>query len=317
MKRFIFRLFVITVLVISFSPNSGAEEESVISVKPGKVKVGNVEVTPGGVKIGDSIEVKDDKVTVSDPKTGRVFKAEDFNGVDLSGQDFSGATFLSVDFNNVNLSNTIFYGATFKATDFNYSDLSGACFINAKIYSSDFNGGKMDGAIFTGADVRSSDYNGVDTSGVIWNGPTECPGLEKKTSRPEITKSEDIKVALAKGKDSRIDLTVNFEIDSDQIKSKAHAQVIEIANALKSSDLANQTILIEGHTDSDGSDEYNMDLSYRRAVRVMRVLSEEYEINTNRLNVKGFGEKSPVASNNTKDGKALNRRVTLVNMGTL
>ncbi len=58
-----------------------------------------------------------------------------------------------------------------------------------------------------------------------------------------------------------------------------------------------------------------MDLSYRRAITVMRALSENYGIASSRFEVKGFGEVQPVASNDTETGRGLNRRVTLVNLG--
>ncbi|GAB5471085.1 MAG: hypothetical protein Kilf2KO_41150 [Rhodospirillales bacterium] len=65
---------------------------------------------------------------------------------------------------------------------------------------------------------------------------------------------------------------------------------------------------IEGHTDADGSDAYNQDLSARRAASVVAWLKER-GIADGRLGSKGRGEGEPVASNKTADGKALNRRV--------
>ena len=67
-------------------------------------------------------------------------------------------------------------------------------------------------------------------------------------------------------------------------------------------------VLIEGHTDADGSDAYNQDLSSRRAASVVAWLTER-GIAADRLGSDGRGEKEPVASNKTSDGKALNRRV--------
>ena len=65
---------------------------------------------------------------------------------------------------------------------------------------------------------------------------------------------------------------------------------------------------IEGHTDADGSDAFNLDLSQRRAASVVAWLVDQ-GIAAERLQPVGKGEAQPVASNDTADGKALNRRV--------
>ncbi len=73
----------------------------------------------------------------------------------------------------------------------------------------------------------------------------------------------------------------------------------------------NTVIRVEGHTDKDGSDSYNLELSKRRAQSVVNHLIK-LGIPRNRLDTKGFGEKKPVASNRTSAGKALNRRIEFV-----
>ena len=117
---------------------------------------------------------------------------------------------------------------------------------------------------------------------------------------------------LVKG--GNMHLTLRFWVDSDQIKGQAHKQILEIATALKSPGLIGKRIGVEGHTDADGADDYNLDLSYRRSVTVVRTLIQKYGIEPKRLEVMAFGERRPVASNDTDRGKALNRRVTLVNL---
>jgi outer membrane protein OmpA-like peptidoglycan-associated protein len=66
-----------------------------------------------------------------------------------------------------------------------------------------------------------------------------------------------------------------------------------------------------GHTDANGSDDYNQKLSERRANAVINFLSAN-KINTSRLAAKGMGETDPVAGNDTEEGKAQNRRVEFV-----
>jgi outer membrane protein OmpA-like peptidoglycan-associated protein len=70
-------------------------------------------------------------------------------------------------------------------------------------------------------------------------------------------------------------------------------------------------VRIEGHTCSLGSEAFNHELSLRRAESVRRIL-EGYGIAPERLEVAGFGETRPVAPNDTRDGRAMNRRVELV-----
>src|SRR5690606_25552381 len=67
-------------------------------------------------------------------------------------------------------------------------------------------------------------------------------------------------------------------------------------------------ILIEGHTDSDGSDEYNQALSERRAASVKAYLAQQ-SVDPGRMTTVGYGEKQPVADNSTAAGRAKNRRV--------
>ena len=68
--------------------------------------------------------------------------------------------------------------------------------------------------------------------------------------------------------------------------------------------------MVAGHTDSDGDDAYNKDLSQRRAQSVVDYLSSRGVENSNMI-AKGFGEEQPVADNETTEGKAANRRVEL------
>ena len=65
---------------------------------------------------------------------------------------------------------------------------------------------------------------------------------------------------------------------------------------------------IEGHTDSDGGDDYNLELSQRRAMAVGQYLINA-GVEPDRLEWQGFGETRPIASNQTAEGKAQNRRV--------
>ncbi len=100
--------------------------------------------------------------------------------------------------------------------------------------------------------------------------------------------------------------TVNFEFDSDRLTAPAQRILSEIAASLN----GQQGLYVEigGHTDSIGSDAYNRSLSQRRADSVMRYLTAQ-GVGANRLTARGYGEERPMATNNTEDGRAENRRV--------
>jgi len=260
----------------------------------------------------------------------------DFSGSDLRGADFTNAVLQGVDFDNADLRDAIFVNVSIQGDDFsnanllrvNFTDsrfqgaefsranLQYACFIRARLTSNDFRNANLAGTIFTGSSRIGNDFGDADLSVMVWEGAKVCPhGQQVAAARPEVTEAAVITQALAVGEHARVDLTVNFEFDSDQIEAQGHVQVLEIAHALKSTELSGHHMVIEGHTDEVGKSDYNVDLSYRRATTVMRALSEQYGIQSNRLQVNGFGETKPIASNESDEGRALNRRVTLVNMG--
>ena len=81
----------------------------------------------------------------------------------------------------------------------------------------------------------------------------------------------------------------------------------ELADFLKRFD--DVQVDVEGHTDSIGPEDYNQQLSQRRAQAVVDLLVNQHGIAPARLEAKGFGESQPVASNDTAEGRAENRRV--------
>ncbi|MDX1394388.1 MAG: OmpA family protein [Gemmatimonadota bacterium] len=104
-----------------------------------------------------------------------------------------------------------------------------------------------------------------------------------------------------------------FAVDSDRLRPESTPTLDEIGRMLQ--DHPDLRIAIEGHTDSDGDDAHNMDLSQRRADSVKRYLVDEYGIDDGRLETAGFGETMPAADNMTPEGKQQNRRVELVRLG--
>ncbi len=101
-----------------------------------------------------------------------------------------------------------------------------------------------------------------------------------------------------------------FDVNSHKIKGESYKTLKEIGELLQED--PSLRLSIEGHTDSDGADDYNMDLSKRRAESVRTYLINEYGISADRLEAKGWGESKPIDTNDTSEGKANNRRVELV-----
>ncbi len=101
---------------------------------------------------------------------------------------------------------------------------------------------------------------------------------------------------------------IHFKFDSASLTSEAKSILDRAVSAIRSN--PSQNIQIEGHTDSTGSDSYNLDLSQRRAESVVNYLASK-GVNSSRLNAKGYGESSPVSSNDTAASRAQNRRVEI------
>ena len=99
-----------------------------------------------------------------------------------------------------------------------------------------------------------------------------------------------------------------FDHDKSVLKAEGKEALQELGDAIKAKGARVVDIDVIGHTDSDGSEEYNQALSERRAQSVSDYLVSE-GVDPNIIDVSGQGELNPVASNATKEGRALNRRV--------
>ena len=116
-------------------------------------------------------------------------------------------------------------------------------------------------------------------------------------------------ITLKRSTDGRVRLLIFFETNQATLKSSSYPELDRAAALMK----ANPELEVEiaGYTDAKGSDTYNRDLSQRRANSV-----REYIINQGvdgaRLVAIGYGEASPIATNDTEQGRAENRRVEFV-----
>lgn len=105
----------------------------------------------------------------------------------------------------------------------------------------------------------------------------------------------------------RVELDVKFDFDRAQVKQESYGDIQNLADFMK--EYAQTTTVVEGHTDSVGTDAYNQKLSERRAEAVRQVLVDQYGVQGNRVDAIGYGESRPVADNATEAGRAINRRV--------
>jgi outer membrane protein OmpA-like peptidoglycan-associated protein len=134
--------------------------------------------------------------------------------------------------------------------------------------------------------------------------------VEKETMKQEVVAD-----AAAMGNDINTTGHVSvygiyFDTGKSEIKPESDAAISEIATLLKNNGSLN--IYVVGHTDNAGSFDSNMKLSKDRAEAVTKALTSKHGIAASRLKSYGVASLSPVASNDTEDGKAKNRRVELV-----
>ena len=133
--------------------------------------------------------------------------------------------------------------------------------------------------------------------------PLEKPGkLAKLEMVPPVPSIEANSLLIT------LDSGVLFDVDKYDVRPEAEEVLKNLAIVLKEMDVKN--FEIDGHTDSDGSDEYNQVLSEKRANSVKNFLVSQGV--TAEITTKGYGESKPVASNDTAEGKQKNRRVEII-----
>jgi outer membrane protein OmpA-like peptidoglycan-associated protein len=103
---------------------------------------------------------------------------------------------------------------------------------------------------------------------------------------------------------------IYFDVNKDVVKPESYGTLKDIATILN--EVPDVKVKIVGHTDSDGQDAANLDLSKRRAASVKAELAKSFGVNADRLVTDGMGETQPVAPNDTPVNKALNRRVEFI-----
>jgi len=139
-----------------------------------------------------------------------------------------------------------------------------------------------------------------DGDGVL-DSKDKCPDT------PKGIKVDEVGCPIPMLENVTVTLHVEFDFDKTDVKDLYNADLEKVANVLKA--YPKTDVELEGHTDSVGTDEYNMDLSNRRAESVKRELVKKFNIDSSRISTSGYGESKPVASNDTPEGRMKNRRV--------
>jgi outer membrane protein OmpA-like peptidoglycan-associated protein len=144
--------------------------------------------------------------------------------------------------------------------------------------------------------------------------PAETKLLDSVRGRAtrSLSNTEREEIAAAAKDKPNIDLTITFDYNSANISAKSLPEVQKLGRALTNDDLKGSTFLLAGHTDAAGGDNYNQDLSERRADSIKRYLMDNFHIASTDLVTVGYGKSK------LKDpGQPLaevNRRVQVVNM---
>jgi outer membrane protein OmpA-like peptidoglycan-associated protein len=125
----------------------------------------------------------------------------------------------------------------------------------------------------------------------------------------EIEKIDGVTVyRVGEGIALKFDSGILFGFDSSTLRSEAKSNIHKLADILNK--YPDSNILIAGYTDSDGAEQYNQQLSERRAKAVSDYTMMQ-GISSSRLSIVGLGENEPIATNSTESGKQLNRRVEI------
>lgn len=103
---------------------------------------------------------------------------------------------------------------------------------------------------------------------------------------------------------------LRFPVGSAEIRPENFSLLTKVQRVLR--EFPDSPVTVRGHTDSRGDEEYNLSLSQRRAIAVREYLLANMAISSGRVEAEGFGESQPIASNDTEEGRAMNRRIDVV-----
>ena len=106
---------------------------------------------------------------------------------------------------------------------------------------------------------------------------------------------------------------LEFRFNSDELTPQTVKYLDALGTALQDPQLRGYIYKVEGHTDNVGTDAYNLELSRKRALSVTDYMVRTFGLERQQFDAQGFGKKTPIASNDTEEGRGQNRRVVIVN----
>lgn len=133
--------------------------------------------------------------------------------------------------------------------------------------------------------------------------------ISKRTKTRSISFDPIETIPEPKAKSVGLGLPIQFNYNSDAITNSSRPYIDQLGKMLSYENLNNEKVVIEGHTDAFGSAQYNQNLSMKRAEAIKRYLSNQYNIDLNRMLISGKGEYSPLTGKSPY--AAINRRVEI------
>ncbi len=144
----------------------------------------------------------------------------------------------------------------------------------------------------------------VDSKGCEQDKDSDGDGIVDRLDQCPSTPAGDI--VDEKGCSLKVNLNINFDFNSAVINNSYDSRIKKFADFMNA--FPSVKAQIDAHTDSKGSEEYNLKLSKKRAASTVKAL-ESYGVDSSRLEATGYGETRPLATNDTEEGRAENRRV--------
>ncbi|MFZ2490772.1 MAG: OmpA family protein [Thermoanaerobaculia bacterium] len=169
--------------------------------------------------------------------------------------------------------------------------------------------GAIAGAVI-GNKKRGNPKRGAVVGAVVGTATGAIVGAMMDKQERELRQIEGIDVARTGEDELRVTMRneILFDFDSASLRSSSRNQLSDMADVFDR--YGDTTIVVEGHTDSTGSESYNRDLSRRRASTVERYI-EQMGVGSGRIQARGMGESQPKSSNGSASGRQQNRRVEL------
>jgi outer membrane protein OmpA-like peptidoglycan-associated protein len=112
-----------------------------------------------------------------------------------------------------------------------------------------------------------------------------------------------------------VTLNVLFAPNSTTVPPASYAEVDKLGTVLSWPQYTDYRIQLEGHTDNQGNERKNQQLSERRVQSIKQYLTQHFQIAPERIQTVGYGSSKPIASNDTPEGRNQNRRVEVKNLG--